>query len=95
MALFAIGGAMNEVIKRGKTEHPMICVCCGCAFNAGQVPKAFGVLLPMFPQEGQYVGAHGICERCADRADLQEQILKTLQEQFPSWQFSKASGTRQ
>jgi len=83
----ALRSTFNEVIRKAKSEHPAVCLCCDHVFAPPNAPPfAFGLVLEMFPdrtkEDRQAVGT-GICRRCLDRPDFMDLVKQSLQEAYP------------
>ena len=97
LALLALAEALQVIKRRGHTVDALGCMCIDCKqrFSEEHKPFAFGVILPMFPDKGHTMLAHGICETCFERSDLNDQILRTLREIFPYGNFREVRTMRQ
>jgi len=84
LSLLAIGNMLRDILQRGDV-NPLKCLCSDCnfEFTHGRNPVAFAVLIPMFPEAGQFMAAQGICINCFDRDDLEVAIESTLHAMFP------------
>ena len=97
LALLALAETLLVIKRRGHTADALGCMCIDCEtkFSEEHKPYAFGVVLPMFPDKGHTMLAHGICETCFERSDLTDQILRTLREIFPHGNFRRVERTKQ
>ena len=85
LSLLAIGNMLREIERRDSAHDPLKCLCrdCSFAFAKGRKPVAFAVVIPMFPEVGQQMFAHGICIECLGRDDLLQAVELALCELFP------------
>jgi flagellar biosynthesis protein FliP len=80
--LEAASKALQEFKRRGLT---CICLDCTTQLTMKNLPLAFAIVIPAFiTEEYSHAVALGVCSKCYQRDDIQEQIMKTMKEMWPA-----------
>jgi hypothetical protein len=85
----AVTGSLHTI--RQNVKPPLECVCLDCdeMFSARDMPEAFAVIVPMFPEFGDEMMACAICGICLLRSDLEDAVQIAVRETCPSAHFGQ------
>jgi len=77
---------------------PMECLCLDCDAlldDKANLPEAFALGLPMFPDDTTDAFVCAVCPNCVDRSDLFERMLESLREMCPNATLAHGNRTKQ